>query len=37
MQGNLKTTEASQFYLLQLYQEDPCGSQGPRHTQQKSA
>ena len=24
-------------YLLQLYQELPCGSQGPRHTQQKSA
>lgn len=24
-------------HLLQLYQELPCGSQGPKHTQQKSA
>ena len=28
---------SSSSYLLQLYQEEPWGSQGPRQTQQKSA
>jgi hypothetical protein len=28
--------EKKNIHLLQLYQEEPCGSQAPRHTQQNS-
>ncbi|KAJ8975508.1 hypothetical protein NQ317_010623 [Molorchus minor] len=35
--ASLAALASSSSYLLQLYQELPCGSHGPRHTQQKSA